>query len=201
MSTSLIGIGAQRLPYTFIACFISATLSVAIYSGIQMSAVQPAMKIVETRIDIPEEYSKFNYNKFSTANGDCYKMVWQNKDNSEWIFVSVVGEVIIGYEFYMLDDFRCDEETNPDFGFADLSADTILTKAQEYLEMLNPETVTSQLEVQSNGLDINVSNACAQVNYQRVVDGINIEGDTAEVVVNKNTGELLAFGLTWTQDV
>lgn len=200
------------------AAFLAGTLAVggmvvpaaADYS----KALTAAMTIAKTRVDIPKEYTEFDYAKQSTPSGNCYTMTWQTKNGDEWLKIGVIGDVIIGYESYLYNDAQYGSKTidyndgvqaqgfdSESFGFAKLSAGKIIDKATEYLNMLNPEAVTNEISVLSDTIGISTENLCAQVNLQRMHNGIEVFGDTGEIVINKNSGELLAYGLTWTRGI
>lgn len=181
------------------AALAAATLmsSVSIVSFAESdAAMKQALTYVKERIDVPEELEKFEYRSGVSNNRNYYNFSWNNEDGESYsnLSVRIIGQVITSYSH--TDSKLSDYETG-DYSFGKLSQEEILKKAEDWIKKLNP-TVYKNIEILDDTLNVSISNNRARVKIRRVKNGIPVNGQTGSIVIDKNTGRLIDFKISWT---
>ncbi len=182
-----------------LATFFSGTSIVSYADEASEAAMRQALTYVKERIDIPEELTEFDYSKRVRYGKTTYDFNWRTPDNKDNIYhyidVSVRGKVIVSYSGYCRDK---EPDFNPDdrYSFGKLSHDEIVEKMEYWIKKLNP-SVYKDIELDEESLRISVSSDYASATIRRTSDGIPVMGQNGSIIINKNTGELIDYGLDW----
>ena len=156
--------------------------------------LQAALTTVKKRITIPDELKEFDYSTGMSYGTKVFNFRWYNvKDvnskNSHQISVTVVGDIITDYEEYYGDR---NYYGNP--SFAQLSESQMLAKAKSYIAQLDP-SIKDNVTVSLRSLNINSDRAI--IGFTRTQNGIEVSSNKGSVTINKNTGELISFEVSW----
>lgn len=180
------------------AALLAAALaipSVGIYaSAAEDEAMKKELTYVKQRIEIPKEYSEFNYRTSTENNGTRYNFTWEKKDstNGERITVSIVGKVI--KSAYFSQYYSDENEWKP--SFAKLSDAKLLAAAKKYIKELNP-TIYNNVKIDDDSFTISLYGNEATLRFKRVSNDIDVTGQTGYVTINKNTGDLIRYNFNW----
>lgn len=181
-----------------LSVMMSGTSVVAYADAAAEEAMKQALTYVKQRITVPSDLSEFNYNKSTNYGRDTYSFTW-NTDPVEYttgekeINVQICGKIITSYSRYEY-DWSSDSETK--YSFAKLSEQELYDKAYKWLKILNP-TVYKSIEIDKDSLSISLSGERARFSLQRVVEGVPVKGQEGSIIINKDTGELISYGLSW----
>lgn len=184
---------------TLSAALAMATLfsSVSIVSYAEEDpAMKQALTYVKQRIEIPEELEKFEHRSGVSNNRNYYNFTWTNEGGDSYsdMSVRICGQVITSYSHT---DSKADDYEVGNYSFGKLTQEEILEKAREWVKKLNP-TVYKNIEILDDTLNVSVSSNRARVNIRRVKNGLPVNGQTGSVVIDKNTGRLISFRISWT---
>ncbi len=178
-----------------LAGVMAVTSSICAYADeIGNEAVKKALAVVKQRIEIPEEYTEFTYSVSNQNLSDSYSFYWTVPDDvKEYkaIEVGIKGGVITDYSEYNNGTYA----TTPDH-FAKLSESELYKKAKAAVKKLNP-TVADSIEIDRDSLKINVDSSSASFSLVRVRNGIPVTSNSGSIYINKDTGELKSFRITW----
>lgn len=180
--------GAACMPSTTTyANFISSSTSDE--SKVEM---EDALTIVKKRITIPKELSEFTYSTNENYGTKSFSFHWYTPDDADEyrrINVSITGGIITNYSDSKND---CSKSAEPQL--AKLSNDAILKKAKEYINQLNPNIIDSvKLEIDS----LELFSSAATVRLTRYENGIPVSGNNGSILLDKNTGNLRSFNISW----
>lgn len=181
-----------------LSVMLSGTSIVAYADSAAEEAMKKELTYVKQRITIPEDLSEFNYRKNTEYGRDTYNFTWSTDPvkyttGHKEIDVRICGKIITSYRRY---DEDWSEEKEDAYTFAKLSEKELYNKAYKWLKILNP-TVYKSIEIDKESLDISLLGDTARFSIQRVVDGVPVKGQNGSIVVDKNTGELISYGLSW----
>ena len=160
------------------------------------AAMKQALTYVKERIEVPEELEKFEYRSGISNNRNYYNFNWTNEGGDSYsdMSVRICGQVITSYSHT---DSKADDFEVGNYSFGKLTQEEILTKAEEWVKKLNP-TVYKNIEILDDTLNVSISSNRARVNIRRVKNGIPVNGQTGSIVIDKNTGRLISFRISWT---
>lgn len=179
-----------------VSAFLAAAMLVSSASVVSYAAEDEAMKkaltVVKERIDVPEELSRFDYRVLTDYGQKVYAFTWDSPEEPRRLRVSVCGKVITEYGF---DDYTASPEEKR-YTFAALTKAEIIAKAREEIERLNP-TVAANIAVGEEDIRISVYNNYATVPISRVKDGVKVAGQSGRIRIDKNTGALLSYDMSW----
>ena len=181
-----------------LSVMLSGTSVVAYADAAAEEAMKKELTYVKQRITIPEDLTEFNYSKSTNYGRDSYRFNWTTDPlkyttGTKEITVKICGKIITSYSHY---EYDWDSETKDGYSFAKLSEDELYDKAYKWIKILNP-TVYSNIEINKESLDISLWDEAARFNIQRVVEGVPVKGQNGSITINKDTGELIAYGLNW----
>lgn len=184
-----------------LSLMLSGTSIVAYADTAAEAAMKQALTYVKQRITIPEDLSEFNYGKSSSYGKDTYRFTWSTDPleyttGSKETTVKICGKIIKSYESYEY-DWSTDYEEK--YSFAKLSEDELYDKAYKWIKILNP-TVYKNIEIDKESLNISLSGDRARFKISRVFKGVPVKGQDGSIVINKDTGELISYGLDWVMD-
>ncbi len=168
-------------------------------SGTSESAKEAAMKTaltkVKKRVTIPAQISEFTYRVQNKISTDCFTFTWSTPKSAkirEEINISIAGDTIINYNYGKYDNTEKGGQS-----FAKLTDEELLSKAKEHLKKLNPHAYAGGVYSISG---INLFGENATVSFQRKVNGIAVDSNGASVILNKDTGKLIAMNMEWWED-
>lgn len=168
----------------------------------EQRAMKEALTVVKKRVKIPDSISKFNYRVSQSYGEECFNFTWETPDDSkstlrEYINISVVQNIIVSYNY---SKYYTDGSGNNNRGaaFAKLSDKQLIAKAKEYCKQLNPDlTSISDIEISS----VSLFDEYAYVTFGRKENGVDIPDNGGSVAMNKDTGELISYGISgWYYD-
>ncbi|MCM1329130.1 MAG: S-layer homology domain-containing protein [Ruminococcus sp.] len=161
------------------------------------AGMKAALTKVKQRVKVPEELKEFSYSTSESYGVKVYAFTWSsrrdlNSAGVKYIQVSIAGDVITRYECY--DDNTAAGRWSNDPTLAKLTEEEILAKAKGYVKQLDP-AAADKLEYKVNSLSLFGSRATVSV--QRAENGITVDSNSGTVCIDKNTGELQSFSLSW----
>ncbi len=173
---------------------LTSTSICAFAEGQDSKALAAAITTVKSRLDIPEELSEFTYNTFNRYLDDTYILTWYTPETAKEyksISATVRGSLITSYS-------GGDEgwERGEGESLAKLSGDELYKKAKAAVKKLNP-SVAGVIDIDRDSLRISLHNQRAEFSLVRTKDGVPVKNDSGQIVLDKNTGELLSFNIGW----
>lgn len=199
MKKTIAKIAAAALAVTLTAAALpeAAVMPVYAVSGSTTSnesevEMKAALTKVKQRVKIPAELTEFTYSTGKSYGTKVYEFIWRNKNagnDYREISVSIVGDVITSYR-----DSKASAKYSQDPTFAKLSQEKILAKAEGYIKQLNPK-IADQVKTEVSRL--NLTNSTATVSFTRYVNGIEVKSNSGTVTLDKDTGALSNFSVSW----
>lgn len=168
----------------------------------EQRAMKEALTVVKKRVKIPDSISKFNYSVTQRYGEECFNFTWETPKDSkstlrEYINISVVQNIIVSYNYSKYyTDGSGDKSSGP--AFAKLSDKQLIEKAKGYCKQLNPDlTSISDIEIDS----VSLFDDYAYVTFGRKENGVDIPDNGGTISMNKDTGELMTYGISgWYYD-
>lgn len=161
-------------------------------------ALTKALETVKSRITIPEDYTDFSYSSSERSGIDTFSFTW--KQDSEitsgslgYINVRISGDVITYFNHY-----DPSYKTWGDPTFARLSSGQLIGAAKNAVKMLDPD-IADQLSYDEN-VSPELRSSTITVSFTRQNEGLDFDKNSGYVNIDKNTGELISFSLTWWGD-
>lgn len=158
------------------------------------SAVAEMLAMVKERITVAEDISEFDYGASKQGPVTVYNFNWSTPRGAEQyksVSVTAYSSIITSYHTYS------GKETWRDApALAKLTSDQLYSKAVSAVKQLNP-TVASSIKVDKSSLYMNVHSTNASFQVYRVKNGVPVKGDSGRIVLNKDTGELVSFSISW----
>ncbi|MBQ7835034.1 MAG: S-layer homology domain-containing protein [Ruminiclostridium sp.] len=195
----------MKFKKTISAALAMATLmsstSIVSYAA-EDAAMKQALTYVKQRIEIPEELKDFQHSSSVYNNRNRYSFTWSKNDekSSEELNVTICGKVITRYNFYSYEygDVDVDDILNKDlYSFGKLSREELVSKAKKWVKKLNP-TVYNDIEILDDSLNVSIMGSNARLSLRRTKNGIPVNGQNGSITIDKDTGELISFNITWT---
>ncbi len=189
------------------AAVSAATKTTAASSGSsteekEQRAMKEALTVVKKRVKIPDSISKFNYGVSQSYGEECFNFTWETPEDSkstirECINISVVQNIIVSYNYSKYYTDGSDKNDRAP-AFAKLSDKQLIEKAKGYCKQLNPDlTSISDIEISS----VSLFEDYAYVTFGRKENGIDIPDNGGSIAMNKDTGELISYGISgWYYD-
>ncbi|MCL2087179.1 MAG: hypothetical protein FWH05_06265 [Oscillospiraceae bacterium] len=157
--------------------------------------LQNAIVTAKSRVTIPDEYSEFEFNRRHSNAQTVYTLTWKVPNtNNQRIDVRIVDDVILNYEK------RSNVSRDDTPRFAKLTGDVLYQRAQEHLKKINP-TVFDNIEMSRAPHSVSLRGRNVIYRLSRVENSIPVHGDTGYITVDKDTGELIDFELSWLKSV
>ncbi len=158
------------------------------------SELASMLSMVKQRINVSEDISEFSY---SVENGGplaIYYFNWntpRGADEYKSVNVTAYGSVITQYSKY---DSNTSYSKTP--SLAKLTSDQLYSYAVKAVKQLNP-TVGTSIRVDRESISMNVYSSRVSFNVYRVKNGVPVESDRGYISLDKNTGELRSFSISW----
>lgn len=179
------------------AALMALSSSVCVYAeGRDEAELRTMLSRVKDRIEIPVELEEFDYRVSTSAPKEEYTFTWSTPDDAEKyeaISCTICSSVITSYSYVDGDYYS---SYGKDIKLAALSADELYSKAVKAVKMLNP-TVAGSIEIDKDSLSVALSGNRATFQLVRTKSGIPVENDGGRIVLDKNTGGLISFNISW----
>ena len=164
------------------------------------SELEAALRLVKERVDIPESYSDFTYSTNTYTAKDTYVFEWKEDPETgsygkSTITVEVSGGMITSYSKYDPDY----EEYSSRPSFTELSDEQLEAAAKKAAAMFDPE-ITDKIRIDKSEIDRSLTSKTVTVYFDRIVNGVEFSQNYGSVSIDKNTGEIIRFYLTWWND-
>ncbi len=181
-----------------LSLMLSGTSVVAYADTAAEEAMKKALTYAKERVTIPEDLSEFNYRKSTNYGRDTYHFTWTTDPEKyttghKELNINVRGKIITSYSNY---EYDWTEDYKTEYSFAKLTEDELYNKAYKWIKILNP-TIYKNIEIDKDSLDISLSGERARFVINRVFDGVPVKGQQGIIVIDKDTGELISYGLDW----
>ncbi len=174
-----------------------ASFAYAAENGPTTEELESVIKLVRTRIDIPEEFSEFTW-KHRSANAyqdESWVLTWKNKNDAPERGSATVecdGDGhIIDFTMYF---------NNQKYGqLPKFTKDELLKTAEEFLQRVNP-TLYENLKL-SDASSAGIYSNRFSYNFVRYIDGYLFADNTANVSVDYTTGKVMSFWSEYDYDL
>ncbi|MDR1753778.1 MAG: S-layer homology domain-containing protein [Eubacterium sp.] len=181
---------------------ISATMAqwsrLAVAAAADDKNLEAAILTSKERIDIPKEFSKFNFEKTTSMGQSGYILNWSKTDNTgDEINVTIVDDVILNYSKHENIENVYDGREKR---FAKLTKDELYNKAAQGLKKLNP-TVYENIRIDKDSYSAYIGGNTASFRIYRTANEIDVSGDEGNIYVNKDTGALSGLNFSWLKGV
>lgn len=156
----------------------------------KQKAMKEALTEVKKRVTIPDRLTEFNYSTSTKLGTECFEFTWRDKEYKESVNISYANGLIISYRYN--DNRNSGKEVKQ--SFAKLTDAELIDAAKKAFKMLDPDLANKgKYSVGS----IDLFGDTATVKLDRVENGIAVEGNGGNIVINKDTGELVSMNIEW----
>lgn len=156
----------------------------------KQQAMKTALTAVKKRVKIPDRLTEFDYSMSTKLGTECFTFTWRDKEYKESISISYANDIILSYDHY---DGR-NSDKNVKQTFAKLTDAQLIDYAKKAFKMLDPD-LADKGKYRVGSIDLFGNNAT--INFDRMENGVAVEGNGGTVTVNKNTGELVSMRIEW----
>ena len=158
----------------------------------KQQAMKTALTDVKKRVKIPDRLTEFDYSMSTSFGTEMFSFTWSDKKTNEVIYITYANGIILSYEYK---DYRnYDSEKKVKQTFAKLTDAQLIDYAKKAFKMLDPDLADKgKYSVGS----IDLFGDTATINFDRMENGVAVEGNGGTVTVNKNTGELVSMRIEW----
>lgn len=149
-------------------------------------AVTDAVKIVRSRINIPDEYEDFKSNVSKSQGVNVVRMTWTNPKTSQMCSATVTGKLITSFD---------KEESEDDYApsLCKFSKDELAKKAYNWVITANP---TMKDKLKATDVEVNIQGS-VRVQFKRVEGDIEVKNNSVSVTMSKKTGDVTGFYASW----
>lgn len=176
------------------AALMALSSSVCAYAeGRDEAELRTMLSRVKSRIEIPAELEEFSYRVSTYTPKEEYTFTWSTPNDAEeyrQLSCTICSSVITNYNSGRGYSY------NNELSLAELSADELYSKAVKAVKMLNP-TVAGSIEIDKDSLSVALSGDRATFRLTRTKNDIPVDNDSGRIVIDKNTGELISFNISW----
>lgn len=171
---------------------VYGTSPAAISAESEDAEMKRLLTLVKSRVTIPEDMSEFSFSKEGKGAAIYYSFHWGTKDGvypAKTLDIAASGESIISYNYY-----SSDRKYSGEPAFGTLTNAQLTEKATAFIKMLNPNFGDS-FKLDNFGATLRGRNASFSV--VRMEQGRNAFLNSGSVALNKDTGEIESFEMTW----
>ncbi len=161
----------------------------------QEQALEQAIKAVRAKIQIPQSLTEFSYNSVSEGKKTIWYLDWSSKDRLEGNISVRVDQkgTILGYNFYKPYDYDSARK------FPRISRQQAKSTAESFIERMAPGLLSGlRLVEDSQLLEMGRTH---RFSYVRLENGIPYHGNTVNVDVNSETGEVQSYYCNWSEEL
>ena len=158
----------------------------------KQQAMKTALTAVKKRVKIPDRLTEFDYSMSTSYGTEMFSFTWSDKKTNEVIYITYANGIILSYEYK---DYRnYDSEKKVKQTFAKLTDAQLIDNAKKAFKMLDPDLADKgKYSIDS----IDLFGDTATINFDRMENGVAVEGNGGTVTVNKNTGDLVSMRIEW----
>lgn len=155
--------------------------------------LEKSIKAVKTKIDIPKEYTDFNYYYYgsNTYTNNYWTLIWSNQKDYSYIEVSLDKDNNITY-YFKYNGYDKDKSV-PSYLKKEL-----LDEAEDFIKQIAPK-LYPKLEFVSSNYDGIYNNSYTYV-FNRKENGIIFPDNLVTISVDAHTGEVKSAYLDWLYD-
>ena len=157
----------------------------------RQQAMKTALTAVKKRVKIPDRLTEFDYSMSTSYGTEMFSFTWRDEKNRENIEITYANGIILSYNYY---DGRNDGKEEVKQSFAKLTDAQLIDYAKKAFKMLDPDLADKgKYSIDS----IDLFGDTATINFDRMENGVAVEGNGGTVTVNKNTGDLVSMRIEW----
>lgn len=159
--------------------------------------LEMAIRIAKTKFEIPENY-EFTSNIYMVDDEKVFYLKWTDPDKDVYRNISVnVNDKgkILNYDKY--DSSYYDNNNGK---LPKLSRHEAKLKAHGYIEAIEKGLLKNLMYKEETSQN-SILNSSYYFTYYRIVNGVPFYNDVVSVTLNKQTGELLDYSCSWTDDL
>jgi hypothetical protein len=157
-------------------------------------ALEQAIRAVKAKIEVPQNFTEFNYYTYSDGDRISWYLDWNSKDMLEGslsVRVDDRGD-ILSYSLYRPYDYDSARK------FPKISRQEARGTAEAFIERMKPGLLSGlELEEQSGLQQLGRTHSFT---YIRLENGIPYPANTVNVEVNSETGEVQSYSYNWSED-
>ena len=156
----------------------------------KQQAMKTALTAVKKRVTIPDRLTEFDYSMSTSYGTEMFSFTWRDEKNREIIEITYANGIILSYNYY--DGRNNGKEVKQNF--AKLTDAQLIDYAKKAFKMLDPDLADNgKYSIDS----IDLFGDTATINFDRMENGVAVEGNGGTVTVNKNTGDLVSMRIEW----
>jgi hypothetical protein len=158
------------------------------------AGLERAIRAVKAKIEVPDSFTEFNYHTYSEGDKVSWYLDWTSKDRLEGnlsVRVDDKGD-ILSYSFYKPYDYDSTRK------FPKISRQEARDIAEAFINRMKPGLVSVLKPVEDSGpLPLGPVHS---FDYIRLENGIPYPGNSVNVSVNSETGEVQSYYYNWSGD-
>ncbi|MGN0638779.1 MAG: YcdB/YcdC domain-containing protein [Huintestinicola sp.] len=187
------------LPFAEVSAADSKTSSQESKETVSLKA---AISEVKKRIDIPKELTKFDYETETSYDTTYYKLVWYSEKENSYGEMYTDKSVTVEYFNGFISAYSYVDKNRPSsssLSFAKLTPEEQDKYVRKYLKMLNPE-LKGNIVIERDSAKLSLDQKEVRYSFSREESGIEFNGNSGSMCIDRDTGELLGYELTWWND-
>lgn len=153
--------------------------------------METAIKLVKSRVEIPEEFSKFSYTSSKNNGMQKYNFTWTRPTGGNSYSVTISGDIITSYRA----PYAYSYSGTPSFG--KYTAAGYESLALQWIYKVNPE-MKGCLKRDGN-VNMSITGDSVSITFKRVYNDVAVANNTVRVSLSKKTGEVLSMSADWWQ--
>ena len=179
----------------------------------ETTALRNAIQDVKSRVDIPQELDKFKYETKTEYETTYYQFAWFRVDESEdrsydydsydIEYALDISDEYVTVEYYNGFISNCvywnGSRSSGKPSFSKLSAKEQDELAKKYLYQLNPDLKGNPV-IERTSDEMDLFGKTVQYRISRKESGIDFNGNSGSISIDRDTGKLLKYSLKWWND-
>lgn len=168
----------------------------------ETAQLKAAISEVKKRITIPGELTEFDYETETRYGTTYYKLMWYSEKENDYgklytdksVNVEYFNGFISAYRYY-----DADKHTSSKPSFAKLTPEEQEKLARKHMKALNPD-LKGNMVIERNTDELSLYDRTVYYSLWRKENGIYLSGNRGNMEIDRDTGKLLSFELTWWND-
>ncbi|MDE6747236.1 MAG: hypothetical protein K2J72_11495, partial [Oscillospiraceae bacterium] len=169
----------------------------------ETTAMRNAIVDIKKRVTIPQSLDKFEYETETRYDTTYYQFRWyrMGKDADYDSYYHAAESISVEYYNGFISSYKHYTEGSGSSkpSFAKLSAKEQEDLAKKYLYQLNPDLKGNPV-IERTSDELDLFKKTVVYNISRKESGIDIDGNYGTISIDRDTGELLTYSLTWWSD-
>ncbi|WP_176461927.1 YcdB/YcdC domain-containing protein [Anaeromicrobium sediminis] len=155
----------------------------------QDMGLEEAIHKAKEKVNIPNQYEKFNYNVYTISDKKIWGMNWVNEKTNESIHVSVNEDGdMVSYRYY-------DGKYNKENKIPRYSKDEAIKEAKDFIKEMDPNLLDEVKYEYDKKEKLPVRKY--SMFFYRVIDDIPFYENGIEVSVDSDTGKVISYNKMW----